>query len=100
MAYFSNSGEGSGFDEQCGRCKHGEGPCPIAFVQMAYNYEACNDKVATKILDELVKQDGTCTVFEMAKRDFASDGSQEEFPYPPSLRKYQLPPTTHEEGKQ
>lgn len=58
------------FDEQCAICKYGDKPCPIAFVQMEYNYEACNDKVARGILNSLVKDDGTCTMFETFKEDF------------------------------
>lgn len=70
MAYFSNGTEGMVFDCQCSICKYGEKPCPIAFVQMDYNYEACNNKVARAILDVLVKQDGTCAMFKEFKKDF------------------------------
>lgn len=78
MAYFSNGSEGMVFDRQCGRCKFGDKPCPIAFIQMEYNYDQHKDTsgVATKILDTLVKNDGTCTVFEMAKLDFFVDPDQ------------------------
>ncbi len=68
MAYFSNGTEGMVFD--CSPCKYGEKPCPIAWIQMEWNYEACNNKVARAILDNLVKQDGTCTMFEEFKEDF------------------------------
>ncbi len=78
MAYFSNGSEGMCFDDQCAKCKYGQAPCPIALVQVAYNYEAVNNEVATKILDTLVKQDGTCTVYEMAKLEFAIDPDQLE----------------------
>lgn len=78
MAYFSNGSEGMVFDDQCSKCKFGDKPCPIAFVQLTYNYDACNNEVATKILNELVKPDGTCTVWEMAKQDFFKDPSQLE----------------------
>lgn len=74
MAYFSNGSEGSCFD--CANCKYQDKPCPIALVQMEYNYEAVNNTVATKILDALVKQDGTCTMFEMAKKDLFKDDNQ------------------------
>lgn len=74
MAYFSNGSEGMCFDDQCSRCKYGQEPCPIALVQMEYNYDACNNTTARKILDTLVKNDGTCTVFEMAKSDFDLEG--------------------------
>jgi len=74
MAYFSNSDEGSCFDEQCLRCKYGEKPCPIAWVQYTYNYDACNVPVARKILDDLVRDDGTCEMFEKFKDDFKLEG--------------------------
>lgn len=70
MAYFANGSEGIVFYEQCMRCKYGEVFCPIAYVQSAFNYKACNNKTATKILGELVKNDGTCTMFETFKNDF------------------------------
>lgn len=75
MAYFSNGTEGMVFDEQCSLCKYGEKPCPIALVQMEYNYDACNNDVARKILDTLVKDDGTCMMYEEFKSDFAKDGA-------------------------
>lgn len=76
MAYFSNGSEGMVFDDQCGRCKHGQDPCPVAFAQVNWNYDACNNKVARAILDHLVKDDGTCTMYEMCKSDFAIDPNQ------------------------
>lgn len=80
MAYFSNGSEGIVFDDQCARCKFGKHPCPIAFVQMDANYDQHKDTsgTATKILDHLVKNDGTCAVFEMAKSDFEIDPNQLE----------------------
>lgn len=71
MAYFSNGSEGMVFDEQCGKCRYGQKPCPIALVQMDNNYEACNNKVARNILDNLVKNDGTCKMYETFKDDFS-----------------------------
>lgn len=70
MAYFSNGTEGMVFDHQCSRCKYGLEYCPIERVQQDYNYEACNNKVARAILDELVKDDGTCVMFKEFKEDF------------------------------
>lgn len=70
MAYFPNGTAGVGFDEQCARCKYGEEPCPIALVQTLFNYEACNNKTARAILEKLVHDDGTCTMFERFKKDF------------------------------
>jgi len=78
MAYYSNGSEGGGFDAQCGRCKFGQSPCPIAAIQINYNYDQLRDETGTarKIMNELVAQDGTCSVFEMAKIDFFVDPDQ------------------------
>lgn len=76
MAYFSNSSDGMSFDNQCSRCKFGDKPCPVATMQFLYNYDQVNNELATKIMDNFVKQDGTCTVFEMAKSDFEIDPNQ------------------------
>ena len=65
MAYFPNGTSGEVFDEQCGRCRYGEGFCPIWGVQNVYNYDACNNEVARKILYDLVKDDGTCAMFKL-----------------------------------
>ena len=63
MAYFANSSDGFNFDEECMNCKYGgDKGCPIAFVQMEYNYDACNNEVATAILDNLVSNDGKCAM--------------------------------------
>ncbi len=76
MAYFPNGSSGACFDNQCAKCKYGEEPCPIALVQMTYNYDACNNKVATAILKSLVKDDGRCMMFECFKNDFEIDAQQ------------------------
>lgn len=70
MAYFPNGSAGEVFGEQCAKCKYGEAPCPIAYVQFNYNYRACNNKIARNILDDLIKDDGTCTMYEQFKKDF------------------------------
>lgn len=64
MAYFANGSEGDVFDNQCAICKFGDKPCPIAYVQMTYNYDAVNNDTATKILGELVMDDGTCLMLK------------------------------------
>ena len=76
MAYFSNGSEGEVFDEQCSKCKYGQKPCPIALVQYTYNNDACNNETATGILDMLIKNDGTCTMWKEFKDDFAIDPNQ------------------------
>lgn len=85
MAYFSNGTEGTVFDEQCSICKYGQKPCPIAWVQMEYNYEACNNKTARAILDSLVKDDGTCEMFRTFQKDLDTSNKPlfpELFPTP------------------
>ncbi len=81
MAYFSNGSDGMCFDEQCSICKYGEDPCPIAFVQMEYNYEACNNKVARNILDYLVKNTGECKMFVQFKTDLHIDARQQKLDF-------------------
>lgn len=77
MAYFSNGTEGERFENECAKCIHGDKPCPIAFVQMSYNYEACDNKIAREILDYLVKNNGTCAMMEMSPEHFKIDARQE-----------------------
>ncbi len=76
MAYFSNSTDGMAFDDQCQICKYGEEPCPIALVQNLYNYDVCNNEVARKILDSLVKDNGTCEFFRQFQKDLKIDARQ------------------------
>ena len=73
MAYFANGSEGMAFDDECCLCKFGQRPCPIQYVQMMYNYDAANNKVATDILNSLVRNNGECVMLhtfwdEMIKR--------------------------------
>lgn len=77
MAYFSNSTDGAEFDAQCSICKYGDEFCPIWYVQIEYNYDACNNEVATKILNALVKDDGTCEMFKKYKKDFCDGGEKQ-----------------------
>jgi hypothetical protein len=67
MAYFPNGSAGEGFDEQCSECPYGEEPCPVFCAQSIFNYDAVNNKVATDILNVLVKDNGTCMMFELIK---------------------------------
>jgi hypothetical protein len=80
MAYYSNGSEGMVLDDQCGKCKYGQAPCPIAWVQTNYNYDQCNDKsgTATKILNDLVKPNGTCTMRELIYSHKEVDPNQTE----------------------
>jgi len=78
MAYFANGTEGTVFEHQCSICKYGEKNCPIAFVQQMYNYDACNNEIARKILDELVADNGTCAMWKEFQNDFRIDSSCKE----------------------
>jgi hypothetical protein len=73
MAYFPNGSSSEVFVEQCLRCRYGDGPCPVYWVQYNYNYDACNNEVASKILGDLVKNDGTCAMFELDKPWFEKE---------------------------
>jgi len=79
MAYFSNGIEGSVFEYQCSLCKYGTKACPIFEVQFDYNYEACNNRVAKKILDTLIANDGTCAMFKKFKDDFSNKNAPSLF---------------------
>jgi hypothetical protein len=71
MAYFSNGCCGEVFDEECCKCKFGQGPCPIALVQGSYNYSAVGNKIATEILDGLVKNNGQCSMLRTFWKDLS-----------------------------
>lgn len=77
MAYFPNGSSGECFDEQCSRCRFGMQACPIWMVQNEFNYEACNNDTARKILDALVSNDGTCAMYELDPDCFRSDESKQ-----------------------
>lgn len=78
MAYFSNGSEGSCFEQQCRKCIFGERACPIAFVQMDSNYDAVNNKTATTILNNLVKNNGDCEMFKQFEIELSLIGDESE----------------------
>lgn len=62
MAYFSNSSDGEFLDIQCADCIH-EDPdagCPIALVQMMFNYDQIGNNKLRDALNMLVSKDGIC----------------------------------------
>ena len=77
MAYFPNGTSGEVFVAQCLRCRFGLDYCPIAFVQHNYNYDAVNNETATTILDELVKADGTCSMWKLDPELFGTNGESQ-----------------------
>jgi hypothetical protein len=66
MAYFSNSSEGWFFDEQCAECIHVDetAMCPVAHVQMMYNYDQCADgqEKLRQVMTILVSDSTGCQV--------------------------------------
>jgi hypothetical protein len=66
------------FDHQCSLCKYGEKACPIWEVQFIYNYDACKDSIARKILDHLIANNGTCMMWKTFKNDFRIDPNVKE----------------------
>lgn len=87
MAYFPNGSAGEVFDEQCGRCRYGQEACPIYLAQLTFNYDACNNEVASKILDSLVKNDGTCQMFKLDPEWFGSDPAWKPNEQPDTVRR-------------
>lgn len=49
-------------DEQCCRCPYGEKPCPIALIQVIYNYDQLNkgNEQLKEAMNALVDEDGQC----------------------------------------
>lgn len=72
MAYFANGSDPASdtFDNQCENCPLGEEPCPIAGIQMNYNYDQCGNKIATEIMLKLVNQNGICSMKKYLKKPF------------------------------
>lgn len=64
MAYFPNGSAGEVLDNQCAECPLGEGPCPVALVQMMYNYTQVDDgqESLRGAMALLVSDDGICQV--------------------------------------
>ena len=66
MAYFSNGTEGENLDAQCSECLHGSDDltilCPIAAVQMDFNYVQCRDgnEALMEAMNLLVDEKGNC----------------------------------------
>ena len=77
MAYFPNGTAGMVFDEQCQKCRYGQEPCPIALVQLTYNYDACNNKVASSILNDMVKDSGDCAMWGLDPDFFGTNGESQ-----------------------
>ncbi len=73
MAYFANGSEGDCLDQQCSLCRYGEQPCPIFEMQLMFNYDQLKDTTGTasNIMDLLIKNDGTCTMFQRFENDFS-----------------------------
>jgi len=55
MAMFSNSSEGMLFDDECDECKLDY--CPVTHIQLFYNYAQVGNKIATEIMNHLVKEE-------------------------------------------
>ncbi len=81
MAYFPNGSSGDVFDEQCADCPLGYGwndprqgslfenerepkPCPVALVQLEFNYKQVGNKDLERAMSVLVKDNGECQVRE------------------------------------
>lgn len=69
MAYFPNGSSGWVLDEQCADCLP-EDPCPIAYVQIEYNYSQCEPGQGKmrELLRHLVTDDGVCQMKKYVKQ--------------------------------
>jgi len=71
MAYVANGSDplGDKIDQQCDDCVHGiadDVGCPIAFVQMNYNYK--QEGAVKEILDHFIPQTGECTMYKLISK--------------------------------
>ncbi len=68
MAYFSNGSEGEVLDEQCVKCLPYD-PCPIALVQLEYNYTQCSagQEKMRELMNCLVDEKGNCRMKRYVK---------------------------------
>ena len=77
MAYFANGSEGAVLDEQCAECLPHD-PCPIAWVQLEYNYTQCSagqEKMA-ELMNCLVDEKGNCRMKRYVKPRLQDKSSQ------------------------
>lgn len=81
MAYFPNGTSAGSFNNQCSMCKFGDKACPIYWVQINYNYEACNEKLPTAILNDLVTDKTGCVMFNRFKKDLKITVSAKDLDY-------------------
>jgi len=69
MAYFPNGTAGEYLDEQCAECIHEdpEAGCPLALVQMEFNYSQHNkgNEELKKAMDWLIDAHGDCQIKKM-----------------------------------
>ena len=73
MAYFANGTEGDALVEQCENCLHGmsdEIMCPVAAVQMTYNYDQLNDgnQDLKDAMNMLIDEHGICRMRNAIKQ--------------------------------
>lgn len=75
MAYFPNGASAQIFEDQCTLCVMGEAACPVALVQLYYNYEqlAEGQEKLRAALRSLVTDEGACQVFALL-REVDADG--------------------------
>lgn len=63
MAYFPNGSAGEHLENQCGACLHGRDDdigCPIAHVQMEYNYSQGGNEDLEAAITIMINEKGDC----------------------------------------
>lgn len=58
MAYFANGSEGLVFDYECSNCFAEDKNCPVATIQLTFNYDQCDNENLRHAMNMLVTQKG------------------------------------------
>ena len=91
MAYFSNSSDGDILDMQCDECIHedSEAGCPIALVQMSFNYDQLNNgnKDLKRAMDMLIKSTGICQMKRLIDKYYTKNPLTGATPETPKYKK-------------
>jgi hypothetical protein len=80
MAYFPNGSAGAVLEAQCADCPLGNGPCPVAGIQMLYNYDQLNDgqENLKDAMSLLVNEKGVCEVRKQILENVTRVSEQDE----------------------
>lgn len=83
MAYFPNGCAGDHLEIQCDDCVHGMADdigCPIALIQMEYNYKQSNtgNKDLQAAMTILIDDKGDCVMYKLISKYLPNNTKQQE----------------------